>query len=50
MSKAKKSAIIEKQKAEAAAAIGRKLQPLGENTPMPKTAHAPKSKKQSRGK
>jgi hypothetical protein len=50
MSKAKKTAILGKQKAAAAAVTNRQMTPIGESAPMPKTAHAAKGKKQSRGK
>ena len=50
MSKAKKTAISGKQRAAATAAENRQMTPLAENSPMPKTTHAIKGRKQSRGK
>ena len=50
MSKVKKAAILGKQKAAAAAVANRQMTPIGESAPMPKTPHAAKGKKQSRGK
>lgn len=50
MSKVKKTAILEKQKASAATAASNKLTPMGDTVKMAKTVHAAKGKKQSRGK
>lgn len=50
MSKAKKAAYADKEKAAAAAASSRELTALRENAPMPKTAKKTTTKKQSRGK
>jgi hypothetical protein len=49
MSKAKKNAYADKQKAAAVAAGARQLVPLGENA-APAVAKKAKSRKQSRGK
>ena len=50
MSKAKKAAYAEKQKAATTAAGARELKPLTDNAPMPKTAKKSTTRKQSRGK
>jgi hypothetical protein len=50
MSKAKKEAYAEKQRATAATSSARQLLPPAENAPMPKTEKKARTRKQSRGK